>query len=155
MEDQYILSKEGSGFRYTDPDGEQSELFEDHHDCLTAIAQRQIENGDEQVLYFQQQNGEITELPNWNPERWAARSGDDDDYHADDDGDDEPRRARRRRRPVRNRRDGSSMGESRRASPRRRRRGGGGMNLSGFMSSARRVRENVEDLLEAKKIHET
>ncbi len=154
MEDQYILSKEGSGFRYTDPDGEQSELFEDHHDALTAIAQRQIENGDEQVLYFQQQNGEITELPNWNPERWAARSGDDDDYHADDD-EDEPRRARRRRRPVRNRRDGSSMGESRRASPRRRRRGGGGMNLSGFMSSARRVRENIEDLLEAKKIHET
>lgn len=154
MEDQYILSKEGSGFRYTDPDGEQSELFEDHHDCLTAIAQRQIENGDEPVLYFQQQNGEITELPNWNPERWAARSAGDDDYHADDD-EDEPRRARRRRRPVRNRRDGSSMGESRRASPRRRRRGGGGMNLSGFMSSARRVRENIEDLLEAKKIHET
>jgi len=29
------------------------------------------------------------------------------------------------------------------------------MNLSGFMSSARRVRENIEDLLEAKKIHET
>ena len=67
----YILSRV-SGFGYTDPSGEQSErFFEDHHDALTEIAQRQIENGDEQVLYFRCEDGKVTELPNWDPARWG------------------------------------------------------------------------------------
>ena len=68
----YILSKL-SGFGYTDPSGEQSERwYEDHRDALTEIAQRQIENGDDQILYFRCEDGEVTELPNWDPALWIG-----------------------------------------------------------------------------------
>lgn len=176
MDNAYILkqSEDGSGWTFTSPDGDVSETYDTHLECIDEIAEVSLRRDDGADLYLLR-DGEFERAEGWDPEEYQlSRSeghlsdsyddedeAEEDEDDEDEDGDDESegryassrRRRRRRSRPSRNGRRGRGVRESRTGTrSRRRARGGRGMGISfsEFFRSAGHVKDNIEQMLRAK-----
>lgn len=140
---EYIIKKSGGGYIAIFPDGEESEVFEDHEECLECIAEASVESGEESSLLYDDGSGSPETIPNWDPQRFLRAAADPEDDEPD-------RRSRPRRERGRVRRNSRNVRKSRgESAPRRRRRGGhrgGSFDFGSYMSTARQVRDNLSEL---------
>ena len=139
---EYIIKKSGGGYIAIFPDGEESEVFEDHEECLECIAEASVESGEESSLLYDDGSGSPETIPNWDPQRFLRAAADPED--------DEPDRRSMGRERGRVRRNSRNVRKSRgESAPRRRRRGGhrgGSFDFGSYMSTARQVRDNLSEL---------